>query len=159
MLFAAARPSCCRFVRPPSCCICVVCAVRPKAVIGSFGLGLAVSACFVQKAQARMEEIAAQLAATNDPSEIDRLGRLLQASLLTEPLTLFRSEWRRTRCLCFAEQWPTIRLQLRTLCIHTHACYPAGSIGIRSGGRQRRPPWAVGIDDRFASAAWLAKLR
>ena len=59
-----------------------------------------------------MEEIAAQLAATNDPSEIDRLGRLLQASLLTEPLTLFRSEWRRTRMpLRSAEQWPTIRLQ------------------------------------------------
>ena len=45
----------------------------------SFRALTAVSACCVQKAQARMEEIAAQLAATNDPSEIDRLGRLLQA--------------------------------------------------------------------------------
>jgi hypothetical protein len=105
-----------------------------------------------------MEEIAAQLAATNDPSEIDRLGRLLQASLLSRsPYSAVNGDGR--ECLCFAEQWPTIRLQLRTLCIHTHARYPAGSIGIRSGGRQRRPPWAVGIDDRFASAAWLAKLR
>jgi len=98
-----------------------------------------------------MEEIAAQLAATNDPSEIDRLGRLLQALGVYRATHPIRSERRRTRCLGVAEQSPTIRLQLRTLCIRTQTCYPAGSIGIRSGGRQLRLPWAVGIDDRLAS--------